>query len=495
LFHAAQYGLPNKNKNVFHQVSGSDSRWLVEGTARWFEDFMYDNDDAYKLHNTLDPDLGFAASIFAPSTKKGRSVPPIFQPGLAKTEIPGLEFVSRGAKTSNFWKLLNSKCEGFVNNFNVLFSSFGEMAGGTVVEQAGMTGVLKILENSGCNFGEHMGEDKVSSLESAMAFYQYATQSEHKISLLDENEVDNSPTETKPTSYRFEQPRMFSAENWRGRIFDEDEFLPNRLFLELGIDSCPAYSAVSINVSDALDRVLEYQKEIQRSDFRFIRSMEGVLKIRTKDEKPLQVSLLVDNDNFKTGKEGFLLNGQPHFGYDSTEMCNDEFVFPITPRLSTSQLGDLFITITNPTGEIIDLSKAELQIRDTRPFRDNKRNVVIDRRDQRMFTDTIESVNSTFTHAEAVEYCAQEHAGYNDWQLPGAQTLAGYAWNHANEPFFENHLPEKEYWARGTDGDLGGVVRITPLTIRLTDLSFKKHVRKKHVRCVRVDTSVCGIDQ
>ena len=137
----------------FNEFDSLLQDWLLESTADWFPDEVYD------LYNPYD------------------TVPRALKDGIPDNDTP--------YNRALFFKLLSEKCSDYDSNFNELFRfRLGQPA------WKGMDRLMSLIRDSSCDFGNHFGNDKAGSLEAAMAFYNYATDFKNKISLLESGEPD-----------------------------------------------------------------------------------------------------------------------------------------------------------------------------------------------------------------------------------------------------------------------------------------------------------------
>ncbi len=159
LFHHAQSRTGAEEMQIIRQIAGRNSTWVIEGTAVWFEDFVYDDINFY------DPG------------------PAILSAGL-NGGLPG--FISDDPRNpyyrNLFFYLLSGSCTGFRNGVfpNILVTDPASDPNGL---QKLRTEIQK--QDYACDFGAHLGEDRASSLEAALSYYQYATQFRNMVSLLD----------------------------------------------------------------------------------------------------------------------------------------------------------------------------------------------------------------------------------------------------------------------------------------------------------------------
>lgn len=147
---------------------GEDAKWLYEGTARWFEDEVFDSLDTYKVKEPgpLGAILSRGLNAFDTSDNVN----------------PPRDALTRSYSRFGFFKMVSSHCPGLdlVQAFNV--------DGAT--DPTGIVGFASGLASAGwgCNFDLGFGSANKASLASALLSYLFATQKADDISLLDSNE-------------------------------------------------------------------------------------------------------------------------------------------------------------------------------------------------------------------------------------------------------------------------------------------------------------------
>lgn len=150
---------------------GTETKWLYEGTARWFEDEVYDTLDTYKLKeaNPLYPILLVGLNAFDTSANPA----------------PPHDPKTRSYSRFGFFKMISNHCSDFSlpGAFNVVDPVADPTAVATLA-----TGLASPSWN--CNFGLGFGSSNSASLASALLYYLYATQLQNDISLLDPNETE-----------------------------------------------------------------------------------------------------------------------------------------------------------------------------------------------------------------------------------------------------------------------------------------------------------------
>ncbi|MCV6607192.1 MAG: hypothetical protein OIF32_03175, partial [Campylobacterales bacterium] len=232
-FHHAQSKTTMSGRNHVFGIS-EDNLWLIEGTARWFEDYLFDDLNTY--------------------TKEYRGEK-ILQAGL--TSESG-EWEKRPYQRFSFFKLLNSKCSNFENIYKEILNVEGSFNKSAIENMKN-----QLTQNGNCNFGNHLGSSKANSIDSALLYFQYGTVFKNKMSLLDSNELDTTlrfaSTDYKYTSY------------------------PNENVIQ--IHKIPAYGAYSIQI-DVDSSTLPPGKEAVLK----VKTGSGA--------KPLTVSIVSEDDSF-----------------------------------------------------------------------------------------------------------------------------------------------------------------------------------------------------
>ena len=135
----------------------------------------------------------------------GLNSPPVY------TNIPedDRDFRKSPYERFAFFKLLNEKCDDFPSHLKNLFNDRVESSDSPDV--TGIRNLVRVLSEADCDFGDHLdnvGIDRSGSLEAALIYYNYATQSEGDIGLLDEGEInfnfEHSNLNFDPIPNRFE---------------------------------------------------------------------------------------------------------------------------------------------------------------------------------------------------------------------------------------------------------------------------------------------------
>ncbi|MEZ4869538.1 MAG: choice-of-anchor Q domain-containing protein [Caldilineaceae bacterium] len=159
-FHHAQFHPNTKvdNKNVV------GSSWLIEGTARWFEDELFDNLNTY----TLKEGIGYRIAEAGINSDNGTGV-------------------KRPYQRFSFFKLLTQSCPNFTAKFRTGLNT------DLTTDPSGIRNITDLFGSNAfaCGFGGHLGAARSSSLAAALVYYNYVTQFKDQISLLDTNESDS----------------------------------------------------------------------------------------------------------------------------------------------------------------------------------------------------------------------------------------------------------------------------------------------------------------
>ena len=275
--------------------------WIWEGMAYWFEDYFDDSSNLY------------------PSDGVGKNPSPrILESGINKYDYDMFLL----------WKLLYTKC-----NSNDKFNfELKNIFAGVMDSSWGADTLKSNLSTASCEFGNHLGANKSSSIESALLYYQYATMYKNEISKLDENEDDDN-FKFKDTIYQYSQS------DW-GEV--NEVGLPENIDISR-ITSIPAYGAYSIKVNSDMFTYANYDE-----------GHEAVFRVRTgTGASPLIVSLLSENGNFSGNSQ---LDGIQHRHYKTNNIS--EYIF------SEDELVDYFITIINPNSTTVPISEIAFEIRD-----------------------------------------------------------------------------------------------------------------------------------
>ena len=199
--HHAQWRSRGAGSNLFG-VS-REMNWLSEGTAKWFEDDVFDADNAY-----------ISVERF------GRS---ILETGLAAVPVK-TDSRTRPYQRFSFLKLLSARCPGLRD------TRYANLFGAGRLDRFGLDTLVQRLGVSSCNFGNHLGAR--SSLASAIVYYQYATQRHDRISLLEIDEREYFQF-TEPSRRLVNRVRLSPS-------------TPPRVLARVGSIAVPAAGAISL---------------------------------------------------------------------------------------------------------------------------------------------------------------------------------------------------------------------------------------------------------
>lgn len=220
LFHVVQY------ETILNQISITDvarifkmsPRWVFEGQAKWFE----------SVFNPYDP------LVFRPPAQ---DVASILSTGLVGKKITrGRNEKSRVSiyspyQRAHFFKMLRSQCTKFESQHLIKSTLLGLNDGNN-----GLNKLSTILTTEGgCDFGSPLGSGH--SVASALLYFQYATQLEGKIQLLDKFEqFANSFSFTPAENFRLHtSPYIWDLE------LPIDKYLPDGVIAR----RLPAFGALT----------------------------------------------------------------------------------------------------------------------------------------------------------------------------------------------------------------------------------------------------------
>lgn len=169
--------------DLLWNAPGGAGAWLLEGSARWFEDELFDDVNSYagaEAPGDRIAEVGLAASWNSSNSR------------------------NRPYQRFAFVKLLKSKCPGF--DPRALFSS------DQATDPTGLDNLTGLLSGWSCDFGDQLGADRNASLAAALAYYQYASQVAGRMSLLDSDEADTFAFKT-PLALEMTQVTVDGAED------------------------------------------------------------------------------------------------------------------------------------------------------------------------------------------------------------------------------------------------------------------------------------------
>ena len=171
-FHLSQVKECNENRTLCYvPLTGEveNGLWLIEGTAEWFEDAVDDGLNTYSTYG----------------------MPKIMEEGVNSKVDQNREGTNPYLRAS-FFKLLDRSCPLFDQELKKAFIYDPK------IDRTGLDGLVGLFGNASCDFGDHLGEDRKSSLEAAISFYNFATLWKKDLLLLDSNEPQYSLASTPP---------------------------------------------------------------------------------------------------------------------------------------------------------------------------------------------------------------------------------------------------------------------------------------------------------
>ena len=188
-FHHAQGHVDTQvnGRRLLIDDGGDSYQWLTEGTARWFEDELYDGLDTYLEKE----DRGYRIMEAGLNSVRGD-----------RKRSPYQRF--------SFFKLLSEKCPGFHDQFQNVLNADDDR------DPTGIENLTGLLDAANCDFGSHLGADSKRSLAAAIAYYNYATQFKGingKISLLDSG---RNSAESEPDSFVFDKAAEVTLSSFFG---------------------------------------------------------------------------------------------------------------------------------------------------------------------------------------------------------------------------------------------------------------------------------------
>ena len=289
-YHHAQAKTIDRDKinGMYSSLGTYEGQWFSEGTARWFEDYLYDDLNSYFTENTLHQilEVGLSSRVEA-----GSSV------GIG---------AKRPYQRFAFFKLLKEKC----TNFDAVFSHFQVFEGDNI----GVENLKSYLSVGGCNFGSHLNEngiDKRSTLASALSYYQYATVLEKDMKLLDSTETSNS----SKFILKDDKVKKITSSNWREEEVD--------LLSTIG-NSVSAYGAKSIKI--------EYEA---------LRDISGDINLSIRTDRPITVIGVRLDQSGHSKADG--INDNFHFRTQAGVLKE----YTLTEE---DRAGGLFITLLDESG-------------------------------------------------------------------------------------------------------------------------------------------------
>lgn len=300
-FHHAQ-GHTNTKRNDRDLLIDGSSRgsWLIEGTARWFEDELYDSLDTYK-------------------SKEGGRGYRITEAGI---NADSGNRKSRPYQRFGFFKLLTSSCLSFVSNFKSALNV--DLA----TDPSGIVNTSANFENWSCNFGDHLGSEKSSSLEAALVYYNYATQYKDDLSLLDANELGSD--------FEFDKPHILFDRIWYEQIESWLTGIDDQVHKLNGVTSIPAAGAYSFKVPTIFGELPEGKV----AELVIESTREVVVSIVSEDSDFVGTSTIGTDSH-----TWFSTVNQTSYIYDANGTVPELFVTLVNPSLDNSANVDVYFKI------------------------------------------------------------------------------------------------------------------------------------------------------
>ena len=146
--------------NLLWDSTAAERDWLTEGTARWFEDVVFDDLDIYRQVE-LQP------------------LPAVLRWGLSAAPQPRIAATRSYARFA-FFKLLASRCP----KLDLAYAINSD----AVDDSRGVFALANAAHSWQCRFAEELAAPDHSSLGLALLEYSYATIKQNSIAWLDENE-------------------------------------------------------------------------------------------------------------------------------------------------------------------------------------------------------------------------------------------------------------------------------------------------------------------
>lgn len=299
-FHQAQGHSDTALENKDLLINGGNSKkWLIEGTAQWFEDELYDSLNSYNYTENPGPRIA----------------------EIGINGHGGNDKRSRPYQRFSFFKLVTKSCSSFAGNlpatFNVELSN----------DPSGINNLTSLFNDWSCNFGAHLGNSKTSSLEAALTYYNYATQYEGKLSLLDSNE-SNTFLFDKP-NYQFDKPWLASVADWVA--------LPGGTEHKLnGVSNIPSAGAYSFKVP-AISGELPEDKVAEL----VVGSNREVIVSVTSESSDFVGTYTIGSDSHTW----FSTVDQTSYIYDANGTVPELFVTVVNPSLDDSAKVDVYFKI------------------------------------------------------------------------------------------------------------------------------------------------------
>lgn len=347
------------------------SDWFIEGTARWFEDEVFDGENSY--------------------IEVERSGSKVLEVGLNAPH--GSESNQRPYQRFSFFKLLNSKCSAF----GTMYNEFNNNIDST--EPSGINNLLVDLLDASCDFGNQLGNDRKDSLEAALIYYQYATQYKNDMKLFDNDETGQGGQGRNRSPFRFVSSRTHYGE----------ELEANGSIKSIKLDyikKIPAYGAYSFKIDPSV-----WNGMLNRQEF--------AVRVELGSNSPSLTASIINESRFFNpfGLIKDKLDNLPH-----------QHITPTTPNIGFGNFVSkfdqpFFITLVNPNSTDITISQIAIEVREI--FTRGSNNIVTRTSNSLMWLDDAIAGVDKGTWANAHNYCdGLIHIGKDDWRLPTSVELS-----------------------------------------------------------------------
>ena len=301
LFHNGQCrtdsGLLEQSLNKHHTTNFTLDKvtWALEGSATWFQNYVYPKD---KAHRNVFPRV---------------PIPRVLEVGLAAKQYKDVSIYDPYNRFA-FFQLLESSCNLFDREFWKIFS-YPRLGSGIPYDA---TVLAEFLESAECDFGNHLGATEKATLESALVFYQYATLNRRDYGLLDPDDVHVAGDFVVPYSFAWSSV-LDTTDGWLNRATEAAYPLASR--------SIPPSGAFSFYVPNIEGQLPE--------------NIGAELTVKVQGGLAAVISMMSSDVSFE-GAPGQELDGHPHVSLETTSIKSHRYGSP-------AGVPQLFVTIVNPS--------------------------------------------------------------------------------------------------------------------------------------------------
>ncbi len=296
--------------------------WLIEGTARWFEDELFDLDNPYRL-------------------KEGFSIAAVLRSGLnAPADL------SRPYQRFAFWKLIDGRCGVTKHNrWRSLLNGDFVASWGHDPDPTGIRNLSDWLFVWQCDFGTGNGVNSRYELETALLYYNFATLGINTdvlgydggdMSVLEKDEVFVDPTGQSQLLCSLATP-------WESFLcFDGAE----RLYIDSQNPWEPRVGNDSLNSTATRSYVLESET--------IPRGQQAVVSVLSKGGDAKVVLASNDSSNFIKVTENMTLDGEQHgtfwsVAFTASSPKPSTYVYARATDEAPGQAPQVFLTVINPS--------------------------------------------------------------------------------------------------------------------------------------------------